>query len=83
VTCEAAASPISTWNYLDLSVTERREVLAGFVDCVMVRPSRGRGRNVDPVDRRARVLWRGQSPGDLPRRRVVNAIVPFDFEMTS
>src|SRR5829696_8515174 len=41
--------------YLDLPVEERREVLAGFMDCVFVRRSRGRGRNVDPVEDRARV----------------------------
>lgn len=63
-----------------LPVDDRREVFAGFIDCVMVRRSRGRGRNVDPLERRVRVLWRGQGPVDLPRRRVVNAIVSFDFE---
>lgn len=67
-------------HYLDLAIDERREVLAGFMDCVFVRRSRGRGRNVDPIDTRARILWRGQAPADLPRRRVVNAIVPFDVE---
>jgi hypothetical protein len=63
-----------------LGVDERREVFGGFIDCVFVRRSRGRGRHVDPVERRVRVLWRGQAPSDLPRQRVVNPIVPFDFE---
>ena len=26
------------------------------------------------------MLWRGQAPSDLPRRRVVNVIRSFDFE---
>jgi len=67
-------------HYLGLPVDERREVLGGFIDTVMVRPSKGRGRNVDPIKRRVRVLWRGQGPSDLPRRRMVNPIVSFEFE---
>jgi DNA invertase Pin-like site-specific DNA recombinase len=67
-------------HYLALPLTERREVLGGFIDCVFVRRSRGRGRNVDPIDERSRILWRGQAPADLPRRRVVNPIIPFDFD---
>lgn len=67
-------------HYLALSPTDRREVLAGFIDCVVVRRSKGRGRNVDPIDRRARILWRGEAPADLPRRRVANVIVPFEFD---
>jgi site-specific DNA recombinase len=67
-------------HYLDLDVDDRREVLGGFIDTIMVRPSRGRGRNVDPVERRARVLWRGEGPSDLPRRRVINEIVSYSFD---
>lgn len=67
-------------RYLELSVDRRRRVLAGFIDCVMVRRSRGRGRNVDPVDTRVRILWRGEGPDDLPRKRRANVIRPFDFE---
>jgi site-specific DNA recombinase len=66
-------------HYLDLPSDDRREVLAAFIDGVMVRRSRGRGRNVDRIDTRSRVLWRGQGPADLPRRRVVNEIRSFDF----
>ena len=66
-------------HYLSLPTDERREVLAGFIDCVFIRKSRGRGRHVDPVESRARILWRGQAPADLPRRRVVNEIRSFDF----
>lgn len=67
-------------HYLALPIDERREVLAGFVDCVFIRRSRGRGRNVDPVATRSRILWIGQAPADLPRRRVVNPITSFHFE---
>lgn len=67
-------------HYLDLPVSDRREVLGGFFDCLFVRRSRGRGRHVDPIDSRVRILWRGQAPADLPRRRVVNVIRPYDFE---
>ncbi len=67
-------------HYLALPSDDRREVLAGFIDTVIVRRSRGRGRNVDPIGQRSRILWRGQAPADLPRRRVANPIVPFDFE---
>jgi site-specific DNA recombinase len=76
----AARAGLTRDHYLELPVDDRREVLGGFIDAVFVRPSRGRGRNVDPIDRRSRVLWRGQGPADLPRRRVVNPIVSFEFE---
>jgi site-specific DNA recombinase len=77
---DIASEGLTSQHYLALGVDERREVLGGFIDCVMVRPSRGRGRNADPIERRARVLWRGQGPADLPRRRVVNPIISFEFE---
>lgn len=67
-------------HYLSLPPADRREVLAGFIDCVFVRRSRGRGANVDPISDRSRILWRGQGPDDLPRRRIVNEIRSFDFE---
>jgi DNA invertase Pin-like site-specific DNA recombinase len=47
-----------------LSISERRTLLTASVDAVFVRRT---GANV-PVDRRALVLWRGEAPGDLPRR---------------
>ena len=74
------AEGLTREHYLALPQSERREVLAGFIDCVMVRRSRGRGRNVDAIGNRTRILWRGQAPADLPRPRVASAIVPFDFE---
>jgi site-specific DNA recombinase len=67
-------------HYLALPSDDRREVLAGFIDTVIVRRSQGRGRNVDPISDRTRILWRGQAPDDLPRRRIANVIAPFDFE---
>lgn len=76
----AVSAGLTRDHYLALPAGDRREVLAGFVDCVFVRRSRGRGRNVDPIDRRSRVLWRGEGPADLPVRRRVNPIVAFDLE---
>jgi site-specific DNA recombinase len=67
-------------HYLALPTAERREVLGGFVDAVMVRRSRGRGRYVDPIDTRTRILWRGDAPADLPRPRVASPIVPWVFD---
>jgi site-specific DNA recombinase len=75
-----ASSGLTRERYLTLGVDDRREALGGFLDTIMVRPSRGRGRNVDPIERRVRVLWRGEGPDDLPKRRVVNQIVSFEFE---
>ena len=67
-------------HYLSLPVDDRREVLAGFFDCVFVRKSQGRGVNVDSTPDRTRILWRGQGPADLPRRRVANVIRSFAFD---
>ena len=76
---DVAAAGLTRDHWSDLSPDERREVLAGFIDAIFVRRSKGRGRNVDPISDRTRILWRGQAPADLPRRRVRNVIVPFDF----
>lgn len=76
----AARQGLTREHYLILDVDERREVLGDFLDAIMVRPSRGRGRNVDPIERRVRVLWRGQGPSELPERRVVTEIRSFEFE---
>jgi hypothetical protein len=67
-------------HYSALPQGDRREVLAGFVDAVVVRRLRGRGRNADPLEDRLRILWRGEAPADLPRPRVANPIVSFDFD---
>ena len=49
------------------------------MDCMFARRSRGKGKNVDPVESRVRVLWRGEAPAYLPRPRVATEIVSFDF----
>ena len=67
-------------DYLALPVRERRAILAGSIDAVIVRRSHGRGRNVDPTPERTRILWRGEAPDDLPRQRRRNVVRPFVFE---
>lgn len=74
-----ANSGLTRDKYRALGVDDRREILGNSLDTIMVRPSRGRGRNVDPIGRRIHVLWRGQGPDDLPRRRMVNPIISFGF----
>jgi site-specific DNA recombinase len=61
-----------------LSVPERRHLLAAAVDAVVVRAVRGTGRAV-PLAERIRVLWRGQAPGDLPRRGRRVPLEPFPW----
>jgi site-specific DNA recombinase len=75
-----AAEGLTRAHYLALPLTDRREVLGGFIDAIVVRRSRGRGRNVDAISDRTRILWRGEGPADMPRPRVSSPIVPFDFE---
>lgn len=67
-------------DYLALPLAERRAILAGAIDAVMVRRSRGKGRNVDPTPERTRILWRGEAPDDFPRQRRRNVIRPFVFD---
>jgi hypothetical protein len=61
-------------HYLALSIPERREILAELIDTVFVRRSKGRGRNMDPIETRVKILWRGEGPSDLPKKRVVSEI---------
>lgn len=67
----AIEDQLTAEHYLDLPLADRRDVLGGFVDAVMVG---GRG-----ADARTRVLWRGEGPTDLPRPRVASPVVPFDL----
>ncbi len=67
-------------DYPEMSLSGRRAFLAGSIDAVVIRRSRGRGRNVDPTPDRTRILWRGEAPDDLPRQRRRNEIRPFVFE---
>ncbi len=56
--------------YRALGRDDRRKVLAGFIDVVFLRRSLGgRGRHARPVSERSLILWRGEGPSDLPRRR--------------
>ncbi len=77
---DAVTHRVTREHYNDLTVDEKREVLSGLMDVVFVRRSPGRGNRALPVADRARVLWRGEGPDDLPRTRIVNTIVPFDFD---
>jgi DNA invertase Pin-like site-specific DNA recombinase len=77
---DAVTHRVTRDHYNDLTVDEKREVLSGFIDVTFVRRSPGRGNRALPVADRARVLWRGEGPDDLPRTRIVNSIVSFDFD---
>jgi DNA invertase Pin-like site-specific DNA recombinase len=59
--------------------SDQAALLAGAVDAVFVRRARSRGQGT-PIGDRARVLWRGEAPGDLPGRRggVMRRFVDFD-----
>jgi DNA invertase Pin-like site-specific DNA recombinase len=60
-----SGSLVEAWP--TLSIAERRHLLTASIDAVMVRAVRGSGRAV-PVQDRVHILWRGEGPGDLPRR---------------
>jgi len=51
-------------GYDDLSIEERKRILSGSIDAVMVKP----GRIDTPLAERVTILWRGEGPDDLPRR---------------
>jgi hypothetical protein len=67
-------------DYLALPLAERRAILVGAIDAVMLCPSRAGGRNVDPTPERVRILWRGEAPDNLLRQRRRNPIRPFAFD---
>jgi hypothetical protein len=52
-------------KWADLNLEERRSILKAALDCVFVRRSL-RGTGGTPVSQRARVLFRGEGPADLP-----------------
>ncbi|HYI79976.1 MAG TPA: recombinase family protein [Thermoleophilaceae bacterium] len=68
-------------HYFALPIDERREVLGQFIDVVFLRRAGGRGykRGV-PLEQRVRILWAGEGPDDIPRRRVRTPIKSFEFE---
>jgi site-specific DNA recombinase len=57
----------------ELTVPERREVLAATLDCVVV----SQGRKL-PIGERVRVYSKGAAPADLPRRGRRLPLAPFD-----
>ena len=67
---EQSAEGMTVDLYDQLDRPARRSVIAGFVDVVFLRRSSGgRGRHAPPVSERALILWAGQGPTDLPKRR--------------
>jgi hypothetical protein len=65
--------------YRSLARPERAVVLRAMIGCVFVRNTGGpRGPQAIPIDeRRVRILWHGQSPGELPTQNKVSSIVPW------
>jgi hypothetical protein len=65
--------------YLSLRREERAAVLGAMIGCVFVRNVGGpRGPQAIPIDeRRVRILWRGQTPTELPAHNKVSAIIPW------
>ena len=53
--------------WADLTVAERRSLLAAEIDCVFLRRTPRRHTRA-PVDGRVLILWRGEAPSDLPGR---------------
>jgi site-specific DNA recombinase len=51
-------------TYDELPVAERKRILGGSIDAIIV--TRGHARI--PIDERVTILWRGEGPDDLPRR---------------
>jgi DNA invertase Pin-like site-specific DNA recombinase len=51
-----------------LTTAERRNLLAGAIDAIVVRRANRPGSS--PIADRIGVLWRGQAPSDLPGRRL-------------
>jgi DNA invertase Pin-like site-specific DNA recombinase len=65
--------------YRSLERVERAAILRAMIDCVFVRNVGGpRGPYAIPIDdRRVRILWNGEAPGDLPAASKASAIVPW------
>lgn len=60
----------------ELSVPEKRDLLAAAIDGVMLRQARTQG---EPIGQRVKILWRGEAPADLPRRGVRPPLASFDW----
>jgi hypothetical protein len=65
--------------YRGLEREERAAVLGAMIGCVFVRNVGGpRGPQAVPIDaRRVRILWRGESPSDLPAPNRASAVIPW------
>ena len=72
-------SGLTVEAYRSLEARGARQVLGAMIGCVFVRNVGGpRGPQAIPIDeRRVRILWSGQAPGDLPAVNKVSAITPW------
>ena len=72
-------SGLTAEAYRSLLRVERAAVLRAMIGCVFVRNVGGpRGPQAIPIDeRRVRILWSGESPGDLPATNKTSAIIPW------
>jgi hypothetical protein len=72
-------SGLTARAYRSLERAERATVLRAMIGCVFVRNVGGpRGPQAIPIDeRRVRILWSGQAPGDLPAVNKASAITPW------
>jgi hypothetical protein len=72
-------SGLTVQAYQSLERAERATVLRAMIGCVFVRNVGGpRGPQAIPIDeRRVRILWSGQAPGDLPAANKVSAVAPW------
>lgn len=61
----------------ELPTSEKQLLLRSLIDAVMLR-SRIDGRHA-PIGERALILWRGEAPGDFPRRGFRPPLRPFDW----
>jgi DNA invertase Pin-like site-specific DNA recombinase len=75
-TIPARAALIDEWP--NLTIAERRKILTAAIDAVIVRPSRGSGRQL-PIEERTLILWRGEAPADLPTRGHRVPLAPFPW----
>lgn len=73
-TIPSAAALLEDWP--TLTIGERRLILTAAIDAVIIRPSRGSGRQI-PIEERTLILWRGEAPVDLPTRGHRVPLAPF------
>jgi site-specific DNA recombinase len=61
----SAVGQVDIDGYADLGIADKRVVLASAIDAIVV----ARANRDTPLDERVRILWTGEGPKDLPRRR--------------